>query len=419
MPPHTPGGDLGELARHLRGWLAQRLRGRPGWLDALYLFCCWMAFVYVPWDLFVKPVARDEEVWFGIIFSGWAAKLGGVAHWFVYAAGAYGLRRMSAFLWPWAAIYSAQVALSMWVWNGRYPEHGGVGWFFGLFAALPFAWLALVLWRSGSLFGAPRPPLRERYGEWALVTGASAGIGAAFARELARDGMSVVLSARREDRLRALAAELERAHAVRTRVIASDLATNAGQDELLAGVADLDLALAVLNAGIGQQGRFEKCDPQRLEQMLALNCAAPLRISRALAPRLAARGRAALLFTGSVAGRQPLPLHAAYAASKAWILLFGEALAVELGERGVDVLVVEPGVTETEFQELAGELPHAGARPEQVVRDALDALGIQSSVVPGWYDWLRANVAARLLPRSLAAAVGRGIMERQTPPEMR
>jgi short-subunit dehydrogenase len=307
----------------------------------------------------------------------------------------------------------------MWVWNGLYPEDGGVGWLLGLFAALPFAWLALVLWRSGSLFGAPRAPLRERYGEWALVTGASAGIGAAFARELAREGMSLVLSARREDRLRALAAELEQVHAVRTRVIASDLATQDGQDRLVSGVANLELALLVLNAGIGQQGRFEKCDPERLEQMLALNCGAPLRLTRALAPGLISRGRGALIFTGSVAGRQPLPLHAAYAASKAWILLFGEALSVELGERGVDVLVVEPGVTETEFQEHAGELPHAGAAPEAVVAEALAALGIQSSIVPGWYDWLRANVASRLLPRSLAAAAGHGIMERQTPPEMR
>jgi short-subunit dehydrogenase len=83
------------------------------------------------------------------------------------------------------------------------------------------------------------------------------------------------------------------------------------------------------------------------------------------------------------------------------------------------VLVVEPGVTETGFQEAAGELPHPGASPESVVRAALDALGNQSSVVPGWYDWLRANVASRLLPRSLAAEVGLGIMEKQTPAEMR
>ncbi len=419
MPPHAPGGDLGELALRFRGWLQRQLRGRPGWLNALFLFCCWMAFFYVPWDLFVKPVARDEEVWFGVIFTGWSAKLGGLLHWAVYAAGAYGLRRMRTWMWPWAAVYVAQVALSMWVWNGLYREDGGVGWLLGLIPAALFLGLAHALWRAGPLFGAGRVSLRERYGEWALITGASAGIGAAFARALAREGMSCVLTARRADRLAALAGELEREHPVRARAVAADLSTAEGIEALLRETAELDLALVVCNAGVGYQGRFEKLDPLRLEKMLAVNCSAPLRIARELIPRLRSRGRGALLFTGSVAGRQPLPLHAAYAASKAFLLQLGEALAVELADSGVDVLVVEPGVTETEFQQAAGELPHPGAAPEQVVREALAALGLQASVVPGWYDWLRANVASRLLPRSLAAEVGLGIMQKQTPPEMR
>lgn len=419
MPSPTPGRDLGELALRFRSWLSRRLRGRPPWLNAAYLFCCWMAFVYLPWDLFVKPVAADEEVWFGILFTGWAAKLGGLLHWAVYAAGAYGLQRMRAFLWPWAALYVAQVAFSMWVWNGLYREDGGVGWGLGLIPGALFAWLAHALWRAAPLFGAPSASLRERYGEWALVTGASAGIGAAFARALAREGMSCVLSARRADRLAVLAAELEREHQVHTRVLAADLATPAGVEALLDGISELDLALVVCNAGVGYQGRFEKLDPARLERLLALNCGAPLRLARELIPRLRTRGRGALLFIGSVAGRQPLPLHAAYAASKSFVLQLGEALAVELADTGVEVLVVEAGVTDTEFQAAAGALPHPGAAPEAVVREALAALGRQSSIVPGWYDWLRANVASRLLPRSLAAEVGLGIMRQQTPPEMR
>jgi short-subunit dehydrogenase len=406
----------------MREWIRDAFGRRPGWMNALMLFSAYMAFVYVPWDFFVKPVALDEEVWFGIRLHGWWAKLTEPLHFAIYALGAYGFWHMRPWMWPWAAIYAGQVAIAVLVWPLLYRDEIGGGMLravvFGAVSFSAFAALTVALWRARGRFQAPRPPLRERYGDWALVTGASAGIGAAFARALAREGVSVVLTARREDRLRVLAAELE-AHGVATRVVALDLAALDGPSRLAEAVADLDLAILVNNAGFGYSGRFDKLEPARLREMVELNCTAPMLLTRALLPRLLARGRGAVVFTGSQAGRQPVPLHAVYAATKAFDGFVAEALWAELRGTGIDVLVVEPGSTETEFQQVAGEIQHAGQAPEEVVAIALERLGRQPSVSTRWSHWLRANAAVRLLPRSLLVLAAKGVMEKQTPPELR
>jgi len=401
----------------MRDWLRVLFDGRPWWMNALMVFCGYMAFVYVPWDFLVKPAAVDEEVWFGIRFHGAVAKLLAIPHWAIYAAGAYGFRKMRPWLWPWASVYTAQVALGMLVWNGVYVG-GLIGLVLGVVSFLPFLGLAWALFEARPLFEAERPSLRERYGEWALVTGASSGIGAEFARAFARGGVSCVLSARREERLRELAAELEKNHQVATRVVAADLAAADGADRLAAAVADLDIAILVNNAGFGLAGRFDRCDPRRLREMVQVNCMAPVVLTSKILPRLLERGRGAVIITGSVAGRQALPLHGVYSATKAFDLLFGESLAVEVRDRGIDVLVLEPGSTQTEFQQVAGEIGHPGEPASAVVEVALDALGRQPSVVSGWWNWLRANAASRLAPRSLVAYAARDVIARQTPGEV-
>ena len=121
---------------------------------------------------------------------------------------------------------------------------------------------------------------------------------------------------------------------------------------------------------------------------------------------------------GSIAGRQTLPLHGVYSATKAFDLLFGEALSIELRGQGIDVLVVEPGPTATEFQTVAGEIAHYGEPASNVVRLALESLGRQPSVISGWFNWLRANAAARLLPRPLVAWIARDVVAGQTRKEM-
>jgi short-subunit dehydrogenase len=130
------------------------------------------------------------------------------------------------------------------------------------------------------------------------------------------------------------------------------------------------------------------------------------------------RGRGAVIVVGSVAGRQPLPLHGVYAATKAFDQLFGEVLFVELRAAGIDALVLEPGPTETEFQAVAGELPHEGEPAADVVETALAALGRQPSVISGWGNWLRAS-GTRFAPRSLTAWLARDVMAHHTPTELR
>jgi len=403
----------------MENWLRSLFSGRPTWMNALMVFSAYMAIIYVPWDFFFKPVAVDEEVWFGLMFHGWAAKLAEPFHWAVYAAGAYGFRHMKSWMWPWAAVYVGQVALGMLVWNLFYGVSGFGGFVVAVGAFLAFGALALALWRAQPLFDAPREPLAQRYGGWALVTGASAGLGAEFARALARDGVACALSARRRDRLESLATELSSTWGVETRVLPADLADPAEVDRLAEAVADLDLGILVNNAGFGGAGRFGKIDADRLRAMVAVNCSAPVVLTSRLLPQLRERERGAVIITGSVAGRLPLPIHGVYSATKAFDLLFGEALAVELAEENIDVLVLEPGPTDTEFQAVAGEVAHGGQPPADVVAVAFEALGRRATVIPGWKNWLRGTVAPRILPRALIAHLARGVMASHTPDEMR
>lgn len=402
----------------MREWLYDVFRERPWWMSASLVFCAWMAFVYCPWDIFVKPVSRDEEVWFGIELSGWAAKLAAIPHWFVYAAAVYGFRRRRPWMARWAPLYVAQIAFSIYVWQAL--ETGGSrGLLVAFVPALPMAGLAWAFWRRRDYF-APRPlGLVRRYGEWALITGASSGIGAELARQIASDGMNVVLSARRGDRLARLAGELEKESGVATRIVVADLAQHSDREALLAAVDDLEIGLLVNNAGLGYQGRFDLQDGERLRRMVAVNCEAPLVLAHALVRKMCERGRGAVLFTGSAAGYQALPLHAVYSATKAFDRILGESLWGELRAANVDVTVLDPGSTQTEFQTVAGELAHPGAPVTAVAKAGLEALGQQPSVLVGWYNWLRANAATRLATRPIAILAAGKLMEAQTPEDMR
>ena len=397
-------------------WWRERLDRRPWWMNLTMLFCAYMAGLYMPWDILVKPLADDAEAWFGLLLHGWAAKLTAPLHWLIYAAGAYGFWRMRSWMWPWAAVYVAQVAIGMLVWNITYI--GGLrGWVAGVASTVPFAILAISLWRAADQFHRPRASLRERYGQWALITGASAGIGAEFARALARDGLSLVLTARREERLRALAAELEQQHGITTRVVAADLADPSGTDHLLTAIQDLPIDVFINNAGLGYAGRFDKQDTERLRALMQVNCVAPVVLASRLIPPMRERGRGAMIVSGSVAGRQPLPRHAIYSASKAFDLFFGEALWAELRGTGVEVLVIEPGPTESEFRDVAGETREIGEPASNVVTLALERLGEQPSVVSGWFNWARAQ-SSRFLPRPIIALVAEQVVLQQTPPDM-
>jgi uncharacterized protein len=249
---------------------------------------------------------------------------------------------------------------------------------------------------------------------WALVTGASAGLGESFARALAARGMHLVLTARREDRLRALAEELGRAHGIRTEVVALDLGESGAAVELWRRAAeDREIHLLVNNAGFGIQGRFDESERERQVGMMTLNCTALVELCHLALPPMRARGEGGILNVASAAAFQPMPTLAAYAASKAFVLHFSEALWQENRAAGVRVHALCPGRVPTEFQQVAGtgvvtDRTPGVRTPEQVVAAGLRGLEKgESYSIPGVVNYLN-SFSASLLPRQfLVTALGR------------
>jgi uncharacterized protein len=190
----------------------------------------------------------------------------------------------------------------------------------------------------------------------ALVTGASSGLGAEYAKLFAADKHDLVLVARRRDRLEALARELEARYGVRAHVIAADLAAPTGVTDVVDGASGLGVQVDFLvnNAGFGASGRFADSDPARQLEMVQVNVAALVRLTRAFLPGMIARGRGRVLNIGSTAGFVPGPFMAVYYASKAFVNSFTEALGYELRGTGVTATLSCPGATDTEFAAVAG-----------------------------------------------------------------
>lgn len=261
---------------------------------------------------------------------------------------------------------------------------------------------------------------RKRFGGAALVTGASSGIGEAFARALAARGMDVILVARGRDRLEALARELETKHNVRAVPLAIDLSHADAAQLVRAGAeaAGLSVGLLVNNVGYGLFGPFAEQDPTEQAGMVDVNCRAPVALARVFAPDMVAKGCGDIVFVSSIAAYQPTPYFAVYAATKVFDLLLGEALWAELEQHGVEVLSVSPGHVRTRFQARSGDPvtnpPGGVSRAEEVVSDALSALGRKSSTIPG----LR-NVAisrlVRVLPRSVVMHAAMRYFDRLAP----
>jgi short-subunit dehydrogenase len=244
----------------------------------------------------------------------------------------------------------------------------------------------------------------------ALVTGASSGIGVDLARELAKRGHGVTLVARREDRLRDVAAELHESYGVRADVLGCDLLDAAARDALPARVEELGLTVQVLvnNAGFGTAGRFVDLDATREVDMVRLNCEAVVALTAAYAPTFAERRSGAILIVASSAGVQPIPGQATYAASKAFALSFSEALHAELRPKGVSVTALCPGPVETEFATVADmEAAFSHAPSFSVVsaadcaRQAIDGLDHNKRVVTPGLAIRAAGIAGRYTPHSV------------------
>jgi uncharacterized protein len=247
----------------------------------------------------------------------------------------------------------------------------------------------------------------------ALVTGASSGIGEAFARRLAAQGTALVLVARREDRLEALAKELD----VAVEVLAADLADadDLRRVEARAAAATDPIDLLVNNAGFGTTGPFHTLDVEREEEELRVNVLAVVRLSRAALPGMVERKQGAVVNVSSLAAFQPDPGNAVYGATKAFVLSFSEALAEEVRKTGVRVQCLCPGYTRTEFQTTAeyetSRIPKAvWQTPEQVVDASLAALDRGKVLcIPGPHNKVAAigsGFLPRVVRRKLAGALG-------------
>ncbi len=244
----------------------------------------------------------------------------------------------------------------------------------------------------------------DTYGPWAVVAGASEGLGAAFAGVLAARGVNLVLLARRAEALESVAAPLR--NSVEVRTVAIDLAAVDLAAQLEALCEGLDVGLCVYNAAFSQVGPFLEQSLADKQRTLDVNCRGPVIAAHVFGERLVRRGRGGILLMSSLTGFWGSPFVASYGASKAFNLSLGEALWYELAPRGVDVLVCCAGATSTPgFVRTSGAGGPRAMTPEAVAREALDALGGAPTMVPGRINRVAAFVLGRLLPRRVAVAI--------------
>jgi uncharacterized protein len=243
-----------------------------------------------------------------------------------------------------------------------------------------------------------------------LITGASSGIGAAFARKLAGRGRNVLLVARSEDKLITLCNELGRLTSIRAQYVALDLQRPEAPLQLLEESRNrgLEIEMLINNAGFGSMGDFVKLDLERELDMIQLNIRALVELTHRFLVPMRERKGGTIINVASTTGFQAVPYMATYAATKAFVLSFSEALWDENRRHGVHVMAVCPGVTETNFFETAG-MDHPPMRiiqtPEEVVETTLRALNRQkSTVISGWANWFVVE-SERILPRSVVTRV--------------
>lgn len=256
----------------------------------------------------------------------------------------------------------------------------------------------------------------EFRGKWALVTGASAGIGAALARELAQQGAKLILTARRTERLEALAAELT-ARGTEVRVVAADLNDPAAPQQIFDAIegAGIPVEILVNNAGLGQYGAFHlSAEEQELSQV-RVNCEAVVRLTRLYLPRMVERRCGWVMVVSSTASFQPVPYLTTYAATKVFDRFFAQALAAEVGRFGVKVTALCPGPTESEFFDVAraGAFKRRVQSAEDVARQGVEGMARGSLVVIPYVRGRVTSLLVRALPvRLITHVIDRGARPR-------
>jgi uncharacterized protein len=255
----------------------------------------------------------------------------------------------------------------------------------------------------------------EWRGKWALITGASAGIGVALARELAAGGTHLVLTARRRERLESLAQELAAKHEIKTAVFAEDLSEPSAPEKIHAFTREqgIEVELLINNAGFGAYGELPSVDVGKLLDMVQVNCCAVVHLTRLYLPEMVNRRSGDVLILASTASFQAVPYISTYAATKAFDLLFAEGLAEEMKPYGIRVCALCPGSTESEFHAVAGQekFAHKAETADKVARTGLKALAAgKSYVISGLGNYLGAQ-GERLVPRRMVTRIAGGMFK--------
>ena len=256
---------------------------------------------------------------------------------------------------------------------------------------------------------------KKRFGPWALVTGASSGIGKEFAQQIAASGINIVLVARREDLLKEVGVEFSKRYGVEHRVVVLDVSREDFVRQLASATDDLDIGLVVSNAGTGNPGEFLKLDRQLLEETLRLNTMSHLDIAHYFGGKLAERRRGGLILVGAMGAENGIPCMANDGGAKAYVHSLGEALHYEFKPLGVYVTVLAAGVTNTAVLEKFAldpkTMPMKPMSVEQCVSEGLSGLvKNRSRIVPGRFNrMLNALVPASLARKILADLLGKGL----------
>jgi short-subunit dehydrogenase len=255
--------------------------------------------------------------------------------------------------------------------------------------------------------------LYTRYGPWAVVTGASSGIGREMAYMLAEAGLNLVLSGRSQELLEEIATELINRYSIEVRVVRIDLALESGVGTLEKATHDLDVGLLIASAGFGTSGSFLDSQLEQEIEMLNVNCRCIFGLSWYFGRRFAKRGRGGMVLISSIVGFQGTPFAAHYAATKAYVQTLAEALYVELAPMGVDVLASAPAPTNSGFAKRAGMQMGIAMKPEDVAQPTLSSLGRKSTVLPGLLSKLLVY-SLSILPRWARVRIMGRVMEGMT-----
>ncbi len=248
---------------------------------------------------------------------------------------------------------------------------------------------------------------KQKYGPWALITGGASGIGAEFASQLAARGLNAALVDVQTEMMRAHAAKLKEKYDIETAAITIDIARPDFLKTIRRATAMMEIGLLVNNAAWGSVGELMNTDPEEMLRTVDTNCRAPLALAREFGPAMIERGRGGIIFLSSSSALQGSPIVANYAATKAYNLILAEALWDEMGPRGVDVLGLCPGATDTPaFRKSGAVIQNVPGmpfmQPGEVVAEALAALGARPGVIAGRKNRIASFVMTRLLSRAKA-----------------